>query len=1741
RDRQPVSNAGTALMTVLLHYPPLLTFPAPGQTLPHQPQPAVLFQWTPRNAGTVAFTGLPLYTFRLWELRDAGQDANAVALSQPPLYEETTAQPSLWYGPTLPPLQAGMRYGWQVQAFDEKGQDLYVNQGLSQVATFTAGLPLADSMAAPSPTRVDWAAIFNPESCPVNTVSPSPADSTQSPADLLRSPALTRLLTDSTRLPRCPGSEVSGYNCQETVALPPPTGEPQGRLQPGEVLMIDQYKVLLTQVSGGAGRFSGQGLLPWNFAGGAFVPVAFEDLQVVKAANTTGGGCVTGGRMTSAKADAGLSGRLQTLLAKPTAFEGTLGEALDSLRGAAQGTDDPATSRYLTAVQEGLGCWQQRLQTARTGVDSLKIRQALSSLDSLLRDLGTAQTCLTAGCVPDRTLLTEGTPDRIDQILEVLETSLLTDPLPKPEQLAFQPLDSAGVRISWAPHARHLSYRLTYRDARGREHTLLPTRPQAILNGIEPNQPYNYTITAYGDGFTVSPPAQSEFHLGTRCEVTLTASAARIAAGQEVTLAVIGCRSEQGQAGTLLWSENGRPLGTFTQRSFQPQTTTTYSVTCLLGTDTGGQPIGCVDQRTVTVEPVCAGVVARDCRLFQLAAKSIGAERRRDTQTLVEAVGCTGTVQWEKLRGNANLRLDVRNDHVVNVTNIRYSFQLAVTCPTTGCRVIGDYPAPPNGSGLSNAPTPYCSYQQVKLVLTKESSQWITLALANPTHQSIGTFRWDDQPLATEPLRTFLRLRTPAVFQATYQNGKCKVAYIYDPKASDSLEIPCPKFELNPKEQVVQIPYNRPSQDLTLTATGCTNGVQLAPVTWNLIEGGRITGLRTDTTGKYTYPFTDAQANQSLQFQAVCSLFPTHPQLATVRVEKALPPDYERAPADPCSFFVSCPDPANFYLMTAQALQPMSFTVSGGSHITAYPQNGGPALVSTRPDGAGNVVCQLATATVPGSYSYRIVNKQDDGQFCVGYLTLTVDYQRAPLVTGVPNQPTYAKPKQASNRCGTLYQLAGRSGTFGIPHNAPQHAWDYVFNKNAHPGLGVFAAGYTPGSDQTYGLFRDPDQIGLVDKVCARTPGATLKVYNSREVKTKQTEVGALAVSPMQHVAVTFKALDGIKQYFGRCTFPDGTYCDSEFTIDPGQVGSGGGSALADATPAEAPADAVGDGGAGAGDGTASQPCVYARQEAVRFLLDEVLCRRLSAVAGSKKPQLEALRAGLAEQGLTLPPVTDAMAADLDSGRCAQVVQALTAGLSGNAPVDSLKRLVNPQTAEELVSRVLEETEDEVIDSDLVERAIEDFGGSSGARLSTFGLCPAYYFSPAGNRITVPDIQGCVVSVNGILLKFERAGKSYVALFKRKDKIFIGYHDEARFLAVAKAAADGKVKIAARSQLNTWVSDLGYQSEKTGIERFKEFINSNRTAPGLLRNYSPAIYEQILVSLKDWPEESFRNVEAEDSPFRFDLSKILEMVSSYLIKDRILISGTKPSYTPTDSCGNRNNSALYEMCFADNPPLSWLDECAKYYYDQYSKAPIDARKDFASPFRSKGLDFVPDYFLSGSGGILDLTQDYRIVESLNESASFNNFHQALSENIINIIHQDSLTKIDESLLTQGGRNINFTEWEVKPVIPTNLYLCMGGTKYLEIKINLKKVSTTNEFFLTLHYEIWDTFGADRDDIQCEELISDASLWPPRVKVNLKSVILPLKAFFLLQHYNNIGGNCRPFITKLKVTKIIKFK
>jgi hypothetical protein len=717
RQRESVSNQGTSLLTVFLNYPPLLTFPARDSEVPFQNQQNTLFQWVGRNSGTVAWSGQPLYTFRLWELRDE-QDPNVAAQSLIPLYEETTGQSSLVYGPALPPLQAGMRYAWQVQARDALGQDVFINQGLSEVSAFKYGMPPiepapTDSVKIPPPAGlpITVSQVLDPFSYPVTAGNPdAPTPTLQA---LLTSTTIQNLLTDSTRIPKCHAVNIDGSNCTETVQVPLPSGEVQGSLNPGDVVIINQYKVLITQATGTAGNFSGQGLLVWNFAGATHVPVSFSNLQVVKAFNSATGGCVTGGTMTSRDADGALVAQLQAIVdqvSPANSFSGTLGEALTALSQTASSPtpDRTAVTQYTSAILQGLTQWKESVQTIYGPLEGLS--PIFQEINGLVTSVTQANQCAqTSACSLDQNLLQTTLSARI-----FIANQQLTDLI----KLASDPNGRVAAQ-------ENCQLDVTHFDATNL--AILTSDRQLLMahgcvggtitwsNGTPISGTSSGTILSWTDGETaqlmgglftdralvVRPQTQTIYTAvcrmatGKTCTQSvpvsvsspdcppfaIAASATTFERGQTLTLTATGCN------GMITWS-NG--LGTGSQIVLIPTTDFIASATCQDGV------LRCSSNTIpITFTPTC--LQSMYVQQEKVVDPGLGKTKRERT---LAVLGCeTGYLSWQKT-GTADATV---NGRTLVLTDIKGPVSVTVTCTLSG-----QPPCPPISQTFPE-PTPECA------------------------------------------------------------------------------------------------------------------------------------------------------------------------------------------------------------------------------------------------------------------------------------------------------------------------------------------------------------------------------------------------------------------------------------------------------------------------------------------------------------------------------------------------------------------------------------------------------------------------------------------------------------------------------------------------------------------------------------------------------------------------------------------------------------------------------------------------------------------------------------------------------------------------------------------------------------------------------------------------------------------------------------------------------------------------
>lgn len=295
RSKVQVSNAGANIFFFRKSEPPLLNLPICGSRVEKRDPQFVTFSWSNRNTPD-PLGGVTDYVFSLYEIKPAGSNPDYIVRSVRPIFTTTTQNSTIVYGPGEPQLTDSMQYVWTVQAKDRDGRDMFSNQGLSKSCTFTylgnnpfaqngipkpalAGAstgqrnirlswPLADAVykvegyrlqyraAAKDNVEFDWATVEIPNDSVYVLNSLEPAQKYEARLQWKitgfygpYSEKVT-ITTDSAKKFTC---SDGGEAPQFSNTKPAPT------LFITNIVRIGNYEVLLTDVKGSNGTFSGKG------------------------------------------------------------------------------------------------------------------------------------------------------------------------------------------------------------------------------------------------------------------------------------------------------------------------------------------------------------------------------------------------------------------------------------------------------------------------------------------------------------------------------------------------------------------------------------------------------------------------------------------------------------------------------------------------------------------------------------------------------------------------------------------------------------------------------------------------------------------------------------------------------------------------------------------------------------------------------------------------------------------------------------------------------------------------------------------------------------------------------------------------------------------------------------------------------------------------------------------------------------------------------------------------------------------------------------------------------------------------------------------------------------------------------------------------------------------------------------------------------------------------------------------
>ncbi len=321
--RTEVSLSGLATTTawVVLNNPPLINTPLTAEKLtPRDPQ-NVRFSW--QQGGALLNGGFTTeYRLELYEMRAEGRDPNEIVRGTAPVATLTTAGSSLTYDASQLALIPGMQYAFRVQARDTEGRTLYKNSGYSEVRTFVYGdacLPPTEVTVTdrstqwatlawqPAPTTTQYVLRYRQAEDPDaqwfedQTYTTSRRISGLRPGNTYeyqvksQCGSFNSTYTSSGTFTTVGADEANLTVACSPTALPPPVldaGTVLPLAQPGSFFRVGHFDLKVTEVSGGAGVFSGRGEIFVPFLA-TTLKVSFQSLAV------NGEGQVVSGNVTA--------------------------------------------------------------------------------------------------------------------------------------------------------------------------------------------------------------------------------------------------------------------------------------------------------------------------------------------------------------------------------------------------------------------------------------------------------------------------------------------------------------------------------------------------------------------------------------------------------------------------------------------------------------------------------------------------------------------------------------------------------------------------------------------------------------------------------------------------------------------------------------------------------------------------------------------------------------------------------------------------------------------------------------------------------------------------------------------------------------------------------------------------------------------------------------------------------------------------------------------------------------------------------------------------------------------------------------------------------------------------------------------------------------------------------------------------------------------------------------------------
>ncbi len=320
--RQDVVLASTgysAPVWFVLNQPPLPTLPGNDEEVTLTGIQNVRFSWTPRHLGSGNTAFATEYLFRLYEMRVANVGKDQTVLSTAPVYTTTTTSTSLFLTDGDYLLEQGVPYVWRVTADDGiDGFTLFENEGRSETMSFTYGClcpvplsPLPYTVTSDKAT-IEW--VPDPLHMEYETRFRLKGDDDglwHTRESYLGETVIDKILSPLTSYEyqvraRCFNGEWSDYSPVNWFSTTGITGSaiecgksdimaeitnlvPKPMLYAGEVITYGDWQLVLTEVTGGNGIFSGKCTVAVPLFNYARVNMFFDNIRVNELNQVTSG------------------------------------------------------------------------------------------------------------------------------------------------------------------------------------------------------------------------------------------------------------------------------------------------------------------------------------------------------------------------------------------------------------------------------------------------------------------------------------------------------------------------------------------------------------------------------------------------------------------------------------------------------------------------------------------------------------------------------------------------------------------------------------------------------------------------------------------------------------------------------------------------------------------------------------------------------------------------------------------------------------------------------------------------------------------------------------------------------------------------------------------------------------------------------------------------------------------------------------------------------------------------------------------------------------------------------------------------------------------------------------------------------------------------------------------------------------------------------------------------------------